>query len=203
MFLAFGAALRQLRGLKAVHGRRPADGVYGEDGAGFGREDQFGHCDPAVLAEHFNGTAVHEDGELVGPLLGQDGSCVNGAEGCVEVCPAGFAPVHEECGLPGPDPHTGSLRTVSTQDETELLCASGGEADVNALDGAGRAQNFSDLTRKLRLAHARRLLERSDKAISDICYEVGFSNLSNFNRHFLNDAGETPRNYRQRVQNGL
>ena len=61
-------------------------------------------------------------------------------------------------------------------------------------------QNFSDLVRKLRLAHARRLLERSDKAISDICYEVGFSNLSNFNRHFLNDAGETPRSYRQRMK---
>jgi AraC-like DNA-binding protein len=61
-------------------------------------------------------------------------------------------------------------------------------------------QNFSDLVRKLRLAHARRLLEHSDKAISDICYEVGFSNLSNFNRHFLNDAGETPRHYRQRLQ---
>ncbi|PTT70423.1 AraC family transcriptional regulator [Arthrobacter sp. HMWF013] len=60
-------------------------------------------------------------------------------------------------------------------------------------------QNFSDLVRKLRLAHARRLLERSDKPISDICYEVGFSNLSNFNRHFLNDAGETPRQYRQRL----
>ncbi|WP_416417290.1 AraC family transcriptional regulator [Paenarthrobacter aromaticivorans] len=64
-------------------------------------------------------------------------------------------------------------------------------------------QNFSDLTRKLRLAHARRLLERSDKPISAICYEVGFSNLSNFNRHFLKDAGETPRNYRQRLQTGM
>jgi AraC-like DNA-binding protein/mannose-6-phosphate isomerase-like protein (cupin superfamily) len=61
-------------------------------------------------------------------------------------------------------------------------------------------QNFSDLVRKLRLAHARRLLERTDKPISEICYEVGFSNLSNFNRHFLNDAGETPREYRQRSQ---
>lgn len=61
-------------------------------------------------------------------------------------------------------------------------------------------QNFSDLVRKLRLAHARRLLEGSEKPISDICYEAGFTNLSNFNRHFLNDAGETPRQYRQRVQ---
>jgi len=61
-------------------------------------------------------------------------------------------------------------------------------------------QNFSDLVRKLRLAHARRLLERSDSAISEICFEVGFSNLSNFNRHFLRDVGETPRGYRQRMQ---
>ncbi|WP_354260949.1 AraC family transcriptional regulator [Arthrobacter sp. OAP107] len=61
-------------------------------------------------------------------------------------------------------------------------------------------QNFSDLVRKLRLAHARRLLERTDKPISEICYEVGFSNLSNFNRHFLNDIGDTPRQYRQRAQ---
>ncbi|MCU1515297.1 MAG: transcriptional regulator, AraC family, partial [Pseudarthrobacter sp.] len=56
--------------------------------------------------------------------------------------------------------------------------------------------NFSDLVRKLRLAHARRPLERSDKAISEICYEVGFSNLSNFNRQFLHEIGATPRNYR-------
>lgn len=62
-------------------------------------------------------------------------------------------------------------------------------------------QNFSDLVRKLRLAHARRLLERSDMAISTICYEVGFSNLSNFNRHFLNETGTTPREYRSRAAN--
>jgi AraC-like DNA-binding protein/mannose-6-phosphate isomerase-like protein (cupin superfamily) len=61
-------------------------------------------------------------------------------------------------------------------------------------------QNFSDLVRKLRLAHARSLLERTDKAVSDICYEVGFTNLSNFNRHFLKDVGETPRQFRQRLQ---
>lgn len=58
-------------------------------------------------------------------------------------------------------------------------------------------QNFSDLVRKLRLAHARRLLEATDTPISTICYEVGFSNLSNFNRHFLNDIGITPREYRR------
>jgi AraC-like DNA-binding protein len=73
------------------------------------------------------------------------------------------------------------------------------EASFSKYFRRATGQNFSDLVRKLRLAHARRLLERTDKAISDICYEVGFTNLSNFNRHFLNDLGETPRNYRQRV----
>jgi AraC-like DNA-binding protein len=29
---------------------------------------------------------------------------------------------------------------------------------------------------------------------------VGFTNLSNFNRHFLKDVGETPRQFRQRLQ---
>lgn len=75
------------------------------------------------------------------------------------------------------------------------------EASFSKYFKRATGQNFSDLVRKLRLAHARRLLERSDKPISDICYEVGFTNLSNFNRHFLNDAGETPRQFRQRVQN--
>jgi AraC-like DNA-binding protein len=75
------------------------------------------------------------------------------------------------------------------------------EASFSKYFKRATGQNFSDLVRKLRLAHARRLLERSNKPISDICYEVGFTNLSNFNRHFLNDAGETPRHYRQRVQN--
>ncbi|WP_457973379.1 AraC family transcriptional regulator [Arthrobacter sp. D1-17] len=74
------------------------------------------------------------------------------------------------------------------------------EASFSKYFKRATGQNFSDLVRKLRLAHARRLLERTDKPISDICYEVGFTNLSNFNRHFLNDAGETPRHYRQRIQ---
>jgi AraC-like DNA-binding protein len=77
------------------------------------------------------------------------------------------------------------------------------EASFSKYFRRATGQNFSDLVRKLRLAHARRLLETSDRPISDICYEVGFTNLSNFNRHFLNDMGETPRQYRQRVQNRI
>jgi AraC-like DNA-binding protein len=59
-------------------------------------------------------------------------------------------------------------------------------------------QNFSDLVRKLRLAQARRLLETTDTPVSTICHRVGFTNLSNFNRHFLNDTGTTPSAYRKK-----
>lgn len=61
-------------------------------------------------------------------------------------------------------------------------------------------QNFSDLVRKLRLAHARRLLERTDKPVSEICFEVGFTNLSNFNRLFLRETAQTPREFRRRLR---
>ncbi|CCQ44450.1 araC-like ligand binding domain protein [Pseudarthrobacter siccitolerans] len=88
--------------------------------------------------------------------------------------------------------------TVKLSEAAELVGMQ--EASFSKYFKRATGQNFSDLVRKLRLAHARRLLERTDKPISDICYEVGFTNLSNFNRHFLNDLGETPRHYRQRVQ---
>lgn len=59
-------------------------------------------------------------------------------------------------------------------------------------------QNFSEMVRKLRLAHACRLLDQTDTPISSICYDVGFSNLSNFNRHFQSEIGLSPRAYRLR-----
>jgi AraC-like DNA-binding protein len=40
----------------------------------------------------------------------------------------------------------------------------------------------------------------SDRLVSDICYEVGFSNLANFNRRFLQLKGMTPSAYRQQAQ---
>lgn len=58
-------------------------------------------------------------------------------------------------------------------------------------------QSFSDMVRKLRIARARHLLERSDDPVSEICYEVGFANLSNFNRRFMAEVGTTPTQYRK------
>ena len=49
----------------------------------------------------------------------------------------------------------------------------------------------------IRLGFAARLLVDTTKNISEICYECGFNNLSNFNRTFKNKRGSTPREFRE------
>ncbi|HCL64598.1 MAG TPA: AraC family transcriptional regulator [Rhizobium sp.] len=57
--------------------------------------------------------------------------------------------------------------------------------------------NFSDYSRSVRVWLARTLLSESDLPITDICFEAGFNNLSNFNRYFRMETGLTPRAYRK------
>ncbi len=55
---------------------------------------------------------------------------------------------------------------------------------------------YIDFIKKLRVSKACEKLERSDEAITSICFSVGFSNVANFNRHFMSMKGMTPRKYR-------
>jgi len=59
-------------------------------------------------------------------------------------------------------------------------------------------QNFATLVRRLRIAHASKLLLQSRRPVSAIAFEVGYRNLSNFNRQFRKETGETPTAYRSR-----
>jgi AraC-like DNA-binding protein len=56
---------------------------------------------------------------------------------------------------------------------------------------------FVDFVRKLRVAQACRLLRQTDMPVSSICFGVGFSNLSNFNRQFRAETGVSPSTYRR------
>lgn len=49
----------------------------------------------------------------------------------------------------------------------------------------------------LRLEEAARLLKNSTKNVSEICFEVGFRNLSNFNRQFKERFGISPQEYKK------
>ena len=53
-----------------------------------------------------------------------------------------------------------------------------------------------DYLTDIRLGNAARMLVDTTTSISEICYECGFNNLSNFNRTFKARRGYTPRDFR-------
>lgn len=55
---------------------------------------------------------------------------------------------------------------------------------------------FTELVRQLRLSQACRLLQQSDATVASISHEVGYTNLSNFNRQFRREYGVTPKEFR-------
>ncbi|MBR0718737.1 AraC family transcriptional regulator [Bradyrhizobium liaoningense] len=57
-------------------------------------------------------------------------------------------------------------------------------------------RSFTDYLAELRIGRACRLLAETQQPVSAICYEVGYDNLSNFNRNFLRRRGMTPSRYR-------
>ncbi len=62
-------------------------------------------------------------------------------------------------------------------------------------------KTFIDFVSELRVGHACRLLIESDLTIAEICYDVGFNNVSNFNRRFLERQHICPKEYRKEFTN--
>jgi AraC-like DNA-binding protein len=58
---------------------------------------------------------------------------------------------------------------------------------------------FTDFVNHVRVNRACQLLMESDLLITNIGYEVGFNNIANFNRRFLDIKGMTPSEYRRQV----
>ena len=44
------------------------------------------------------------------------------------------------------------------------------------------------------------LLMESERLVTHICYEVGFNNVANFNRRFLEIKGMTPTEFRRQAE---
>ncbi len=68
---------------------------------------------------------------------------------------------------------------------------------------AASGHTFTNMVQQLRLTEARRLLETTAKPIGVIAQEVGYANLSNFNRQFLAHHRRTPREYRRARENRI
>ncbi len=58
-------------------------------------------------------------------------------------------------------------------------------------------RSFSDYLIDIRIGHACRKLLETNHNISEICYNCGFNNLSNFNRLFKKNKGCTPSKFRE------
>lgn len=61
-------------------------------------------------------------------------------------------------------------------------------------------KTFSGFLMELRIGHSCKLLSEGEMSVSDICYESGFNNISNFNRYFKMLTDTTPLQYRKAQQ---
>ena len=60
-------------------------------------------------------------------------------------------------------------------------------------------KTFIEYLNSLRIKKASQLLAETDDSVTNISFQVGFNNLSNFNRQFRNIKGMSPRKYRASV----
>ncbi|WP_454857087.1 helix-turn-helix domain-containing protein [Promicromonospora soli] len=91
-------------------------------------------------------------------------------------------------------------RPITTQRAAELAYMSQPSFSKHFKRASGLT--FTEVVRRLRISQACRLLVSTDLKVARICEEVGYTNLSNFNRQFLAEKGVTPREYRQRQRPG-
>ena len=60
--------------------------------------------------------------------------------------------------------------------------------------------SFTDFVNRLRINKACQLLMETDRYITNVCYDVGFNNVANFNRRFLQLKGMTPKEFRRQAE---
>jgi AraC-like DNA-binding protein len=58
---------------------------------------------------------------------------------------------------------------------------------------------FTDFVNRIRINRAGQLLMETGRLVTHICYEVGFNNVANFNRRFLEIKGLTPSEFRRQA----
>lgn len=61
----------------------------------------------------------------------------------------------------------------------------------------GRGENYVDYVTKMRISHAKGLLQDTQKSIKEICLESGYSDPNYFSRTFKKCTGLTPSEYRE------
>ena len=63
-------------------------------------------------------------------------------------------------------------------------------------------KTYVNFLHEVRISHACQLLIREDTSVQQVCYQTGFSNISNFNRIFKKITRKTPLAFRQQLPFG-
>jgi AraC-like DNA-binding protein len=64
-------------------------------------------------------------------------------------------------------------------------------------------RSFVEFVNRLRISKSCELLADGDKPVTEVCFESGFNNISNFNRRFQQLKGMTPSHYRRLAEQRL
>lgn len=82
------------------------------------------------------------------------------------------------------------------------LCARVGmtESKFSRYFRRATGNTFTDFVNRLRINRACQLLMETDRYVTNICYDVGFNNVANFNRRFLQIKGMTPKEFRRQAE---
>ena len=92
-------------------------------------------------------------------------------------------------------------RAIRLSEVARLACLS--EGAFSRFFRVHTGKTFPQFLNELRIGRACRLLIESDKTITEVSYECGFTNLSNFNRQFLRLKALSPRQFRRQMQQRL
>jgi len=92
-------------------------------------------------------------------------------------------------------------REITLQEIGELVNMS--ESAISHFFKKRTTRNFITYINDVRIGNASRLLEETTRSISDIAYSCGYNNLSNFNHTFKKYRNQTPREYRNDIQNAV
>jgi AraC-like DNA-binding protein len=74
------------------------------------------------------------------------------------------------------------------------------ESSFSRLFRRATGNSFTDFVNRLRINKACQLLMETDRYITNVCYDVGFNNVANFNRRFLQIKGMTPKEFRRQAE---
>lgn len=91
-------------------------------------------------------------------------------------------------------------RTITLQEVARLVNMT--EVSFSRFFKSKTGITFIDSLLELRLGQASRMLIDSSDSVSEIAYECGFNNISNFNRLFKKKKGCTPKEFRESYSTG-